>query len=400
MTSTNIYRDRLYDLQPWFHRLMMFSLFVFLSSVLFANDYVLLGNGNVIEGKTTLVGNHAIVDRGDGNQLKLPARQVVHSAKSVAELYRFRQSQRQYPHVEGFHDDARWCFRHHLFDEMKEAIDAAYALDPTHPETVRLRRQLVSAMNHGNGNIAVEVDSKDTQSTPLAGSAIVKIESTKAITHHSEEVSESELAKANLSFQAISYFNNRIQPLLINRCGNAGCHRNDSGSRWQLTHLGSHMRLSSRMTKLNLVATLALIDREDGQASDLLRYATTGHGGKQDPPLKRGDESAIESLRVWIDEVCQNESLDVEARLVEFPSLPPTTPAVISPGKQNPPDSISDAVRQVSYEQESTGNPKIFETPTQRQSRPSRLPVVENPFDPEIFNRNYRERGDNNDRDR
>lgn len=384
-----------------------------------AQDFILLSNGNVIQGKIHSIGNQVIIDRGDGNEVRLAARQVLHSAPTLSQLYRYRQQQRQHPHVESYQDDARWCYRHQLYDEMEQALDIAGALDPTHPETLRLRRQLASATRPTSDIELAKVDLNALRSTPAAGQVVIGVVPQTVNRHQVEEASEAALAAANLSNQAVSYFGNRVQPLLINRCGNSGCHRSPTESQWQLTHMGVHVRPPSRMTMLNLLATLSIVNRESGLESDLLKYATTPHGGKMEAPLKRGDDAAVESLNEWVKEVNQHDDNqhDVTAAGVALTELPDienqATPVMAGNTRSVALPSRPAPVRQITHleseaplafdeiaNKPSTPLRKPTTRSTDSRNRPTRLPTVENPFDPEIFNRNYRDVAGTSSRDR
>lgn len=369
-----------------------------------AQEYVLLHNGNVIEGTATSIGAHVIIDRGDGNELRLDSRQVRHSASSLLELHRYRQRQCQYPNVASYQEAARWCFRHRLFDEMKNSLDAADSLDPTHPETLRLRRQLASVTSRIDYAESDDEESAQKQLAPAVGRAVISVVSQNVKRPQAEDAVETELAKANLSFLAVAYFSNRVQPLLINRCGNTGCHRSPSETKWELTHMGSHVRPPSRMTKLNLLSTLSIVNRGSDQESDLLTYATIAHGGRNEAPLKRGDHSSVESLTEWINEVSRFVDAEEAILLTELPELSGNVTQVATAKSSSKSAQPKDAsVRQVTYldaEAPPASNDKIakpvidivksaIETNGNR-TRPTRLPTVDNPFDPEIFNRRYR----------
>jgi len=378
-----------------------------------AEDYILLHNGNVIQGTPHLLGTHVVIDRGDGSELRLDSRQVAYSATSLSELYQYRRQQCQYPTVSSYQEDARWCYRNELFAEMQESLDAADALDPTHPETLRLKRQLASVQSRSSGEIEIPGDSIKNTLTPTAGRVVISAAPPVVQRPPVEEASEAELMKANLTFQAVAYFNNRIQPLLINRCGNTGCHRSPSETKWQLTHMGVHVRPPSRMTKLNLLTTLSIVNRNgNGDAlSDLMTYATTAHGGKDEAPLKRGDATSIESLQEWIHEVSSTTATDDATPLIELPALSSEI-AQVTPPKPSGQSSVPKiaAVRQVGFTDtampfdpiDTLAKPKLANA-IHRESggtRPTRLPTVENPFDPEIFNRYYRSANASSDRDK
>jgi len=379
-----------------------------------AQEYVLLHNGNVIEGTATSIGSHVIIDRGDGNELRLDARQVRHSASSLLELHRYRQQQCRYPNVASYQDDARWCFRHQLFVEMKNALDAADSLDPTHPVTLRLRRQLASVTSRVDDAESDDEASVQQRLAPAAGRAVISVVPQNVQRPQAEEAVDTELAKANLSLLAVAYFTNRVQPLLINRCGNTGCHRGPSETKWELTHMGSHVRPPSRMTKLNLLATLSIVNRGGAQESDLLTYATTAHGGRNEAPLKRGDQASVESLHEWIQEVSRFEVTEDAIVLTELPILSGGVTQVATanfPSESARPKDTS--VRQVTHwdaemplpRNDTIARPVIQPVKSAIQTdgnrtRPTRLPTVDNPFDPDIFNRRYRGGAVANNRDK
>ncbi len=375
-----------------------------------AQDFVLLSNGNVIQGKATSMGDHVIIDRGGGNELKLAARQVLHSASTLTDLYRYRQRQGQQPHVESYQNDARWCYRHQLYDEMKQALDAADELDPSHPETLRLRRQLALIVAGNSTSEPIKRETGDSQFAPAAGQVVISVASQSVKNPLTEEATEEELAKANLSLEAVAYFSNRVQPLLLNRCGNSGCHRSSSGSKWQLTHMGSHVRPPARMTKLNLLATISLVNRANYMESDLVKYATNPHGGKAEAPLKRGDDAAVESLIEWIKEVSRQMIGEDATSLTELPGdSGNTTPTFSAKSRPDSSQPMPNQVRQATYLEGEEPfasntiavNPLSFDSDSKvDRNRPTRLPTVENPFDPAIFNRYYRDGAVADNRDR
>jgi hypothetical protein len=164
------------------------------------------------------------------------------------------------------------------------------------------------------------------------------------------------------------------------------------------------------MTKLNLMATLTLVDRANAMESDLLKYATSPHGGKVEAPLKRGDEAAVESLIEWIKVVAQQTAVEDSITLTELPDIPgENLPLITAKPSTDHSQSMTGQVRHVTYldGEIPLGFDALAKKPLNLDSeskadrnRPIRLPTVENPFDPEIFNRYYREGAIANSRDR
>ncbi len=360
------------------------------------DDYVLLQNGNVIRGTASTVGPLVVIRRDQSNEVKLDARQVAHIAPTMRELYEFRVARRQVRDTASYHDDARWCFRNGLYAEMAEALDAAQQFNPSHPETIRLRRQLQQALDAAAKPSAVHSPaSVDAEPVSVA----VELPTAR---QQPRQTSDDDLMSLNLSSDALVYFTSRVQPILINRCGNNGCHRSPGDAPWQLTHMGIQVRPPARMTRLNLVATLKLINQAQPENSKLLQYAVQPHGGRREPPLRTPDDVALESLRQWAHTAFHSQSGETWAPLTPLGEMPTEATAIVPPAAQpfSPAATVS-SVQQVGFVDDELGElplPVVPPAPRQVQpvapsgaTRPTRLPPVENPFDPEIFNRLYRQ---------
>lgn len=363
------------------------------------NDYVLLQNGNVIRGAASTIGPMVVIRRDEGNEVKLDARQVAHIAPTLRELYEFRVARRRIRDTASCHEDARWCFRNGLYAEMAEVLEIAHQFDPTHPETVRLRRQLQVALDAASK--PADVASSASLAVDTTDSGVMAVSKTPR--EQPPQKSDDELMSLNLSGDALMYFTSRVQPILINRCGNNGCHRSPSEASWQLTHMGVQVRPPARMTRLNLVETLALIDKGQPENSKLLQYAVQPHGGRREPPLRATDDVALEVLQQWAHHALHSQASEPWMPLTPLGEMPDQAAAIISPTSpmMNVP-SATGAVQQVGFVDDGgLGDlplPVVPPAPRQPQpilpsgaARPTRLPPVENPFDPEIFNRHYRQ---------
>jgi hypothetical protein len=374
-----------------------------------ADEFVLLDNGNVIQGKAVVIGPHVVVDRGDGNELKLDSRQVARIAPTVRELYEFRIGKRQLYDVSSHQEDARWCLRHGLYPEMEISLRAADELDPSHPETLRLRRKLQATMVARDAASGADGIDPNVYGEGIKGNFKIVEEPASPAKENSNDTNEDELAALNLPQETVAYYSSRIQPLLINRCGNSGCHRAPSESGFELSHMGTHVRPAARMTRSNLVSLLRWIDRDNPNESPLLRYASEAHGGRREAPLKRSDQATIDAIAVWVRHVSQWLEGDLRVALTELGDMP-SGAVRLSPNSgvavaANVPAMANqgNAVRQVNHVEELPASGDRFESSAvwasagdqprplaSKSTRPTRLPTVENPFDPEIFNRNYR----------
>lgn len=418
------------------------------TAVVGEDGYILLRNGNVMRGELERLGHLVVVRRNGEEQLKLQASQVVCTGDSLEELHRHRVSKRSAYDIKGILDDVRWCLRHGMHAEVEQLLQQALMLDPTHPEAARLRRQWQVLHQPANAETVSRVRiSQDPEPQQRKAS------------EEAEEAIDRELQSLGMPESALAQFSRQVQPLLINRCGNAGCHRAPRDSGWELAHWGSHVRPPGRMTKQNLLATFRQVDRNDPGQSDLIRYALSPHGGRRAAPVRDADDPVFSALRQWVetiplweahradqlnlpltalaplpvgmppvplDELPGYRSAEMmeaeifagmgptavipgqvvrQASFLEEPPTPPTLPRPSGsdgPGFSGGPSGSSlrsgagdlpSPPPASSFQPLSPAKPAeaIRSGPT--QTKVTRLPPVENPFDPEIFNRSYRNAG-------
>jgi hypothetical protein len=185
------------------------------------------------------------------------------------------------------------------------------------------------------------------------------------------EESDSALARPNLSAKAFGAYTTIVQPLLLNRCATSGCHGDSGTVHFRLESDGLARRLTTSQTRQNVDMVLRHVLREDIENSPLFIFATKAHGGLDVPPLGLRDKAAIESLRKWLREVSEDE----------VPLIAEATKGSGS-GLDSGVTHSSDSTKQKSRDSVSV---------------PARLPAVDDPFDPELFNRIYRSPDDSGD---
>lgn len=365
-------------------------------------QYVLLHNGNVLRGSVVVAGPQVLLRTGKSSEIKLDAQQVAFTAPTLGGLYTFRAAQRDSNDLAGHLEDARWCLRGGLHDEMGQSLQAARRLDDSHPELLRLQRQLQVALQPPP---AAPVALVPQPAAPAEAEAAAKAEAETAAAARTPPpwTADAELEDLQVSSDLLAHFTSRVQPILLNRCGNAGCHRSPTEAAWQLTHMGVQVRPPARMTRLNLVATLQWIDRAAPEQSELLRYAVEPHAGRREPPLRPSDDVAIHALQLWAHLVAQSSLGERAVPLTPLADPAQTTAAVPAavPLPRLPQQTAagSSDVQQAGYlwEQDFATEPVPAATTPPRSrsgspaaSRPTRLPPVDDPFDPGIFNRLYR----------
>lgn len=309
---------------------------------------VLLKNDHVLFGQAQQLGELVVVRSIHGGEIRIDRQQVACWAPTLRDLYQYRVDHRRDGDLESHLRDARWCLRYELLDLAAAELRAVYAIDANHSEARRIQQKL-------NRRVAPQTP------RPAFPDPVLPV----------RYDAESEDTQPKLfDGPTLSRFAGQIQPMLINRCGNCHSHRlAEADVTWRIFAPPTGTRASAEFTRTNLQATIPYIDPVDPLSSPLLVNATEEHGGHP-PFLTRRNASAIDALRSWVALVAQEsrmasemgmeEGIDADEALDEQPPTVSDPPATTSqPPSKSKPDG------------------------------PSRLPEVENPFDPDLFNRRF-----------
>lgn len=309
------------------------------------NACVLLKNDNVLFGTAFQVGEYVVIRRGDQSELRMPRTSVACWAGSPRDLYRYRIDHRE---TEGFDThikEADWCLQNDLVDLAEIELQFAKEIMPVSQAVARLEERIR------------RINSPISASVPL-------VENVMPVAHEEESI-----APNAFDPQTIGNFARNVQVTLINRCGN--CHAADTDRAWTIASPPGKARASAEMTSENLLATLPFIDSAQPLNSLLLTKALTAHGGAA-APLGPRHAKAVYSLRRWLLQAGQ--SLRTQAA-----SQPSSATEFVS---EESAESYLTAKQPESQEElpdEQVGNATV----------PHRMPEVEDPFDPDLFNRQF-----------
>jgi hypothetical protein len=172
-------------------------------------------------------------------------------------------------------------------------------------------------------------------------------------------------------------FASHIQPMLTNRCGRCHDANADESRGFSLLLPSAGTRPSSRTTRENLNATLRHVDPDSPEQSELLVKATSDHGGEP-AALDARNAKAIESLRGWLWMVSSSMIRSgTPSRSSEVTVQRPSTDAASTNTASKPPQTQEKNQQPAPDANSQRGDAQL----------PSRLPQVDNPFDPELFNR-------------
>ena len=355
-----------------------------------SGDCVLLNNDHVLYGTARQLGEWVIVTSGNGGEVKLKRQQVACWAPSVRDLYRYRVDHRQSGDIKALLRDAEWCLRYELLDLAAKDLRAVYAIDANNPTARRIEKRLrgqvarqPDAGSHENQHTSVlDAATTGTPTTeasateaPLTGTPMTGTTATQPTGIHGQQSEDQPDAEDQILGQiedaAIAGFAGQIQPLLVNRCGNCHAQRvaDVTKVQWRIFAPPSGTRASAEFTRTNLKATLPYIDRYRPAASPLLKFAMSPHGNGV-APLGKRNAKAIQALERWVGIVGNAINSIKESELTVMPNEQKTVAMTTDEDETLPPTT-------------STTNPP-------NASGPARLPPVENPFDPDLFNRRFR----------
>ena len=337
-----------------------------------------------------------VVIESNGQESRLPRHSVACWAGSLRDLYQFKLDHRRSGDVAVHLRDAQWCMRQELWDLAAVEVSLAERLSPNSLHVHRIqqqlerlvqsRRELATPVRVASGESATDSDGPHTGDVAMAS--------------FEEDASDA----TPVDRQTLQAFAQHVQPLLANRCG--ACHSHTTEQTWTLILPNAGARPSARMTRENLLASLAFIDFDAPEDSLLLLKAVTPHGG-ENAPLSPHDDHARGTLKAWLDiasaepssgRLSSNDNPQQQvqqtqgvvnprwAALMEGRQLQQATAgkveAALSPLPPGPLPA-SDSSRGSSLQGLSLPSTETS-PPT-----PARLPKVQNPFDPAIFNRRY-----------
>jgi len=361
---------------------------------------LLLHNGNVLFGEVSTVGRITYVTRDDDSVIQLAADQVAAVGESVADLYEHRRANRFGGDLRRIQDDIRWCLRHSLVREAAEDALLARSLAPGDPQTAQLLRQIAHRLQSQRDN---ETRAREESEPSLPWDRLSAVQPASHEAPLAVEESD-ENASSNDSFPidqaSINQFTTRIQPMLMNRCASCHTRKPESPGGLQLHAAITSTWAPKRVAADNLRSVLKFINLNDPAASQLRSSAMDHHGGRK---KSFGDASSamMQNLDEWLSRLRPSDAepvQDASASGPLEPTAPPELSTLQSPVPVNSGSSTSSAMSP------NAGDSVIPHPPPSIASqakasiqaagskirRVRRMPEVDNPFDPNIFNRRFR----------
>ncbi len=316
---------------------------------------LVLRNGNVLSGHVIRLSDHYQVVMSNG-QLRVPVNQVDMFCHNLDEAYAERRRLRIGSTADSHLELAQWCMRLKLYEHTARELRDARAIDPGH----RKLAMLESRLQHVQQTEKVR-RSNNVPSPRLPASVAINTATSQPQDHLN--------SIRHLPQRERAMFVRQIQPMLVKSCATTGCHQSGSAREWQLNRLAVDGAGHPQATVGNLNSTLAQIDWQVPQESPLIDFARNPHGslGKSSSqPLRLRQ---LQLLRSWLEQLAaSSQALDLADKYAK-PAVENRSPQV---RLQIPKSGL-----------------KIPASIRDRQGVRTASAAVEDPFDPEVFNRRY-----------
>ena len=365
---------------------------------------LLLQDGGMLTGQITHVANSYVVGRS-GGLMQIPAARVKFVGQSQHDAYEYRAKHLNQQTPEQHLALAEWCLRYNLFDDAAVELDVAKSLGAAEAKLGLLNRRLTAAKEH-------------PARTAAATSRVAAQPPAPAVSKPTTANAKLPATVPDLPDGVLELFTRKVQPVLVNSCTVSKCHEPGGQQAFQLNRALLRGEANRRSTVQNLAATLALIDREHPEASQLLTVPRQTHGGLNGPVFGPRQDQAFKHLAEWVALV-EPSKAGVDA--TPNPQEQEAVAAIAAPVKRAPRSVTPSRVATAAYEQPMVKDAAEVDPPEENANAPTAEEAAvpptsvpddgittlmtphrlkyggqletwkpRDPFDPEIFNRRNR----------
>lgn len=321
---------------------------------------VVLKNGHTIAGKITRAGDYVVVTQGISSELRLPATDVDFVSHDLEEAYSRKAAALTDNKITPHLDLAEWCLRHDMPAQATEQWIAAYRLDPEHRRVTAVEQRL-----------KLYAERPATASTTSRETPTLSPEDLDKLTR-------------DLPKSTVEKFAATVQPILLNRCANGGCHGPSSPTEFKLFRPAFGLVANRRFTQRNLYAALQQIDRSNPEQSSLLLKPQGHHGNAPGPIFDKQSQLQLDQLATWVRQAV------VEPQAAQPATIHSGAPSLSQPARVAalPQPEESDAEMQPVATADKNAEAE-YGPPANKKTTKAPPFTPRDPFDPEQFNRLY-----------
>lgn len=312
----------------------------------FTDGVIVLTDGRVFNGHISKIAGGYRVD-WSGTYAIVPFEKVDITARSLNEAYVALRDRTLEPTADDHLLLAEWCLRNQLVGAARSEVVKAFKLEPSRPET---RALMVTIDEHLNPK-KEKVELKTGVAMTIDGF-----------------LRSQEKTATGLSREVQREYVRRVQPLLLNKCGNAYCHGQAAKNSFQLGAIRRGISGSRLLSQANLDQVLKQLDLTNPGQSPLLVKAVAVDARHQKIFMGSRGGVQFKILSDWVMSVAaelpkttkRSPKLKTQYKTVQRIQLTNAEVAVDAPRNEIHENILLQEVRQ--------------------QSQPD-------PFDPDVFNR-------------
>jgi hypothetical protein len=336
-------------------------------------------------GSVRVNGNYFEIEIADQSRVSIPRDQVDFVGANTEEIYQYKRRGITRWKTGDHFQLTRWCLQNRLLLHAIDHYEEVKRQSPNHPAVKQLGTELQQ-------KILSDEKFRAFAGLPALSAAAVATTAPKTVDGVSLASANTQVAEHP---QVGIYFNDRVQPILMNRCSQAACHGASSNNSLRL--MEPRGTAYARVSSENLKHVLAMVDPDESGTPRLLSYAIRPHGTQRLPGIELSESSLIDELKNWI-RFSQNPVIPAIATQSPMPTIPNSSPSTASklnplspgsaqlrsvPGKSSPIEFPVGMTRPAASEIDAL-DAQLNQILAKEKSIPA---STRDPFDPAEFNR-------------
>lgn len=235
---------------------------------------LVLFDGRVLEGTITECPGGYRIESQNGNEV-IPFNFIRLAAASLDDAYIKQRDALQKPTASDHLSLAEWCYEYKLYAHATEQLTATLKLEPNRTAALDLLKNIAEISPEQVGGSLKFVADPATQSKTSSG----------------------------LTPAGQAEFVRRVQPILINRCGDARCHGSAANNHLKLINIRTGRRQQRLESETNLAAVLKMIDRQSPEQSPLLRVPQDESSAHRGVFSGKAGPAQLERIRAWVAQI-------------------------------------------------------------------------------------------------
>ncbi|QDT89299.1 hypothetical protein Pan161_09280 [Gimesia algae] len=217
---------------------------------------LLMKTGRMVSGEISESAGGYLVKNPTGSMV-VPFESVLFEAKDLHEIYLKQRAAMKYPTANSHLDLARWCITNELYEEAKSELRDAIRLEPKRSEPQLMLRRLMGVSQANQPTVQEKIQ--------------------ETLIKKQLESSDEATSLTGISREQSALFVRKIQPIMLNKCGNANCHGNAAKSEFRLTQVTRRYGNHRFYAEKNLAEVLRWINLDDPLRSQLLVKSEQEH---------------------------------------------------------------------------------------------------------------------------